>query len=244
MKILITNDDGIMAPALPLLIRWARTLGEVTCIAPKVEQSGKSQAIDFTRACEVKEVSIAPDITAYSMDSTPADCVRFGILGMRKTYDLVISGVNRGLNLGHDIVYSGTVGAIFEGARLEHKGIAFSTDPDSLELLSPWQLDRAWNFLQDHRLLDKSGLYNINFPSAARPPRGIRLTRQGGMYFSDGFQSLGNDMYIQVGAPVMEDDGDLTIDIDCIRAGYISVTPLTEKRTDWTAFNTLKGLAE
>ncbi len=244
MKILMTNDDGIMAPALPMLIRWARTLGEVTCIAPKVEQSGMSQAIDFTRACEVKEVSIAPDITALSMDSTPADCVRFGILGLHKTYDLVISGINRGLNLGHDIVYSGTVGAIFEGARLGHKGIAFSTDPDSLPRLSPWQLDRAWTFLQDHKLLQKSGLYNINFPSAACPARGICLTRQGGMYFSDGFQSLGNDMYIQVGAPVPETGDDLTVDIDAIRAGYISVTPLTETRTDWRAFDALKGLCE
>ncbi len=243
MKILITNDDGIMAPSLPELIRWARTLGDVTCIAPKVEQSGMSQAIDFTRPCEVKEVSLAPDITALSMDSTPADCVRFGILGLRKTYDLVISGINRGLNLGHDIVYSGTVGAIFEGARLEHKGIAFSTDPDSLPL-DPWQLDRAWAFVQDHSLFSKGNLYNINFPSSIHPLRGICITRQGGMFFSDGFQSLGNDMYIQVGAPVLDTDGDLSIDIDAVRAGYISVTPLTEKRTDWTAFNALRGLME
>ncbi len=244
MRILITNDDGVMAPALPTLVRWARTLGEVTCIAPKVEQSGRSQAIDFTRAVEVKEVSIAPDITAYSMDSTPADCVRFGILGLQKTYDLVLSGVNRGLNLGHDIVYSGTVGAIFEGARLGHKGIALSTDPDSLPALSPREFDRVWRFIQEHRLLSHSGLYNINFPSAVHAPRGISLTRQGGMYFSDGFESLGDCLYIQVGAPVSETGDDLTVDIDAIRKGYISVTPLTEKRTDWTAFHELKGLRE
>ncbi len=243
MKILITNDDGVMAPALPDLIRWARTLGEVTCIAPKVEQSGMSQAIDFTRPVEVKEVSIAPDITVYAMDSTPADCVRFGILGLHKRYDLVISGVNRGLNLGHDIVYSGTVGAIFEGARLGHKGIALSADPASMPI-SMWQLDRAWRFLEDRRLLSKSGLYNINFPLSERTTRGIRITRQGGMFFSDGFQSLGDDMYIQVGAPVIDTEGDLSIDIDAVRANYISVTPLTETRTDWTAFNALKGLCE
>ncbi len=243
MKILITNDDGVLAPALPALIRWARTLGEVTCIAPRVEQSGKSQAIDFTRPCEIKEISIAPDIKAYAMDSTPADCVRFGILGLHEQYDLVLSGINRGWNLGHDIVYSGTVGAIFEGARLGHKGIALSTDPDSLPP-DPRRLDRAWAFVQDHRLLETAGLYNINFPSAAQDLRGICITRQGGMFFSDGFQSLGNDLYIQVGAPVTETDGDLTVDIDAIRAGYISVTPLTAARTDWDAFHALRGLAE
>ncbi len=241
MNILITNDDGINAPALPHLIRWARRLGEVTCIAPKVEQSGKSQAIDFTRACEVKEVSLAPDITAYSMDSTPADCVRFGILGLHKTYDLVLSGINRGLNLGHDIVYSGTVGAIFEGSRLGHKGIALSTDPDSLPV-SDVLLDRAWDFICAHDLLSRGELYNINFPSHKQEPKGICITRQGGMFFSDGFKALGDDMYIQVGAPVTEDDGDLSIDIDAIHAGYISVSPLTATRTDWVAFENLRHI--
>ncbi len=243
MKILITNDDGVRAPALPDLIRWARTLGEVTCVAPKVEQSGKSQAIDFTRPCEVKEISLAPDITAYSMDSTPADCVRFAILGLHKTYDLILSGVNRGLNLGHDIVYSGTVGAIFEGARLGHKGIALSADPSSFPL-SPRQLDKAWRFVDEHQLLTRGDLYNINFPLSEQETRGIAVTRQGGMFFSDGFRSLGNDMYIQVGAPVTDTDGDLSVDIDAIRAGYISVTPLTAARTDWTVFHALNGMTE
>ncbi len=241
MRILITNDDGVNAPALPHLIRWARTLGEVTCVAPKVEQSGMSQAIDFTRAVEVKKVSIAPDITVYAMDSTPADCVRFAILGLHETYDLIISGINRGVNLGHDIVYSGTVGAIFEGARLGHKGIALSTDPNSLPVPAE-HLDRVFRFITEHELLAQGSLYNVNFPPATAEPKGILITRQGGMYFSDAFRALGNDMYIQYGAPVTEDDGDLTIDIDAIHAGYISVSPLTEKRTDWAVLERLKGL--
>ncbi len=241
MRILITNDDGALAPALPHLIRWARKWGEVTCVAPKVEQSGMSQAIDFTRAVEVKKVDIAPDITVYAMDSTPADCVRFAILGLHKTYDLILSGVNRGLNLGHDIVYSGTVGAIFEGARLGHKGIALSTDPASLPV-SEDLLDTVWSFIDKHGLLSQGHLYNINFPSSEKAPRGICITRQGGMFFSDGFKSLGDDRFIQVGAPVTEDAGDLSIDIDAIHAGYISVTPLTETRTDWGAFETLKNI--
>ncbi len=242
MKILITNDDGIQAPALPHLIRWARTLGDVTCVAPKIEQSGMSQAlINFIRPCEIREVPIAPDIAVWSMDATPADCVRFGVLGLHRDYDLVLSGINRGLNLGHDIAYSGTIGAIFEGARLGIKGIALSTDPDSLPI-SPVLLDRVWAFITEHNLLDRGDLYNINFPSAKESPRGISITRQGGMFFSDGFKALGNDRYIQVGAPITEDDGDLTVDIDAIHAGYISVTPLTEKRTDWTAFENLRSI--
>ncbi len=244
MNILITNDDGVMAPALPHLIRWAQKLGDVTCVAPKVEQSGMSQAlVNFIHPCEIKQIEIAPGLTAWSMDATPADCVRFGIMGLHKTYDLVISGINRGLNIGHDIVYSGTVGAIFEGARLGHRGLALSTDPDSLPV-SDELLDRVWQFICDHDLYSRGDLYNVNFPSAKAAPRGITLTRQGGMFYTDEFKSLGDDMYIQVGAPLEVHDGDLTVDIDAICQGYISVSPLTEKRTDWQAFEALKGLRE
>ena len=79
MRILITNDDSISAPILPGLIRWAKTKGDVTVVVPKVEQSGKSQAIQFDRPVEVKEVELTPDLRVYTMNSTPADCVRFGV---------------------------------------------------------------------------------------------------------------------------------------------------------------------
>ncbi len=244
MNILITNDDGVMAQALPHLIRWARKLGDVTCVAPKVEQSGMSQAlINFIRPCEIKEISIAPDITAWAMDATPGDCVRFGVLGLHRAYDLVISGINRGVNLGHDIAYSGTIGAILEGSRMGIPGIALSTDPASLPV-SDTLLDRVWDFITRHDLLSRGEVYNINLPPKDQAPKGIRITRQGGMYFSDEFKSLGNDQYIQVGAPVDTDDGDLSVDITAIRSGYISVSPLTATKTDHAAFERLKTIVE
>ncbi len=242
MKILITNDDGVLAPALPHLIRWARRLGEVTCVAPKVEQSGMSQAlVNFIRPCEIKKVELAPDITAWAMDATPADCVRFGVLGLEEDYDLVLSGINRGLNLGHDIAYSGTIGAICEGARMGVRGIALSTDPASLPTVTE-HLDAMWDFVCKHDLLARATLLNINFPSHEAPPRGFCITRQGGMYYSDAFERRGPDTYIQVGAPVIPAEFDLSVDIDAIHAGYVSVSPLTEKRTDWGALEALKAL--
>ena len=103
MRILIVNDDGMNAAALPSFIRWARKLGDVTCVVPKYEQSGKSQAIDFLHPVEITKVSIAEDIEVWAMDSTPADCVRFGVTGLHMSYDLILSGINRGYNLGDDI---------------------------------------------------------------------------------------------------------------------------------------------
>ena len=133
MRILIVNDDGMNAAILPDFIRWARKLGEVTCVVPKHEQSGKSQAIDFLHPVEIREVALAEDITVWAMDSTPADCVRFGTSGLHQTYDLILSGINRGYNLGDDIAYSGTVGAINEGGRLGIPAIALSCDVGAKE---------------------------------------------------------------------------------------------------------------
>ena len=161
MKILITNDDGIQSPALPLLAEWAKKLGDVTVAAPKVEQSGKSQAINFMDPVEITQVDLVEGVTAYSVDSSPADCVRFGVLGLNQTYDLIISGINRGYNLGDDIVYSGTCGAIFEGSRLGINGLALSTDPDNL-LEAPKALDVVWEYIQKNNLYDYNNLYNIN----------------------------------------------------------------------------------
>ena len=164
MKILITNDDGIMSPVLPLLAKWAQKLGDVTIAAPKVEQSGKSQAIHFTREIEITKAEIAPGLIGYAVDSTPADCVRFGVHGLKQKYDLILSGINRGYNLGDDIVYSGTCGAIFEGARMNINGLAVSADIDNL-MEAPNFLDMIWDYIQKNNLYEHNMLYNVNIPA-------------------------------------------------------------------------------
>ena len=133
MRILITNDDGVFAPGIKLLAEWARKIGEVTVVAPKNEQSGMSHAINFTKPIEIKKLELMEGVEAYSCDSTPADCVRYGIVGLKREYDLVLSGINRGVNLGVDVIYSGTVAAIFEAAYWKHNALAISTYPDTAE---------------------------------------------------------------------------------------------------------------
>lgn len=233
MRILITNDDGILSPVLPRLARWAQSLGEVTVIAPKVEQSGMSHAIDFTRPIEIKAVNIGEGIRAYSMDSTPADCVRYAVMGMKEHFDLVISGINRGFNLGADIVYSGTIGAIFEASRLGIRGIAFSTDPSTFDAAMD-RLADVWSFFESEKLLELGSIYNVNIPIA---DKGIRVTRQGGIYFTDDFVYLGDDMYEQVGAMADPHSDDLRLDNVALINGYISITPLTSEKTNLSVFD-------
>lgn len=238
MRILITNDDGASAAQLLPLIHWCQKLGEVTTVVPKFEQSGKSHSIELHKSFEVLQVELSPGYPIYTVDSSPADCVRYAVLGLKKEFDLVISGVNRGFNLGTDIMYSGTVGCCFEAVNLGLPAIALSTNPGNYGHATD-ELDRVWAFIQEHRLLEKHSVYNINIPAA---PKGIRITRQGGPFYSDEFLPEENNMFRPKGIMVYQTKNDLTIDADAVTAGYISIMPLTIDRAEMTIYHQLKEL--
>lgn len=239
MRILITNDDGVHAEGLPHLIRWCREhLGEVTVVVPKVEQSGKSHGIELHRPLEVKPIDISLGVTAYTVDSTPADCVRFALLGRREHFDLVISGVNKGLNIGRDIIYSGTVGAAFEAAALGAKAMAVSTEPESFSGAIA-HLDEVWDYICHRALFDRTDILNVNIPISVTG--GIRITRQGGPYYSDCFLPQGDDLYMPSGFSIYSDLGRAHLDTDAALHGTISITPLTIDRTDTRVFDELIG---
>lgn len=239
MRILITNDDGIESESLRLLAKWARKHGEVTIVAPKIEQSGKSQGIDIIHPFSVEEVYIDEGIRAYSVDSTPADCVRFAILGMHEKPDLVISGINRGYNLGRDIAYSGTVGAIFEAKGLGVKALALSTAHTSYDNAIA-HLDEIFYFVEGNKLFEYCDLWNINVPKDE--VKGINLTCQGGAYYLDEFIRMDDGKYYQKGIFVFENKNDMTLDTDSVMAGYISLTPLTLEKTDFAAYEKIKNV--
>jgi 5'-nucleotidase len=240
MKILITNDDGIFAPGIRALAAWATKLGDVTVVAPKHEQSAKSHGINIIGEFEVKEVDFMPGVRAYSVDSTPADCIRYGIVGLGEQYDLVLSGINRGVNVGRDIVYSGTVAAIFEANCFGAKAaIAMSTEFTSLERAVP-HLDEIWAYFEEHKLLERHDLYNVNIPE--HYTESIRITRQGGAYFSDEFVSTGENMVRQSGRMVWQDERNFDLDSDAVMHGYISITPMTVQRTDMKVYEALESL--
>ncbi len=235
MKILITNDDGIDALGLRLLAEWAKKLGEVTVVAPKRGQSAKSHAIEIVQAFEIKQVPYVEGVTAYSVDSTPADCVRFGIVGLHQTYDLVLSGINKGVNVGGDIVYSGTIGAVFEAAKLGIQAIAFSAFPDE-QVEAAKFLDTSYDYLMKNRLFAENNIYNINIPANAK---GVRMAYQGTTYYSDEFEKVEGEenMYRQVGELIPDlHPEDMDRDTVALHFGYITVTPLLETRTNMEVF--------
>ena len=238
MRILLTNDDSISASQLVPLARWCKKLGEVTIVVPKYEQSGKSHGIEMHKPFEAKQVQLAEDVTAWSVDSTPADCVRFAILGLHGEFDLCISGINRGLNVGADMMYSGTVSAACEAVGHGVRALALSTSPEYYDSAVS-QLDRVLEYFESNRLWEHNNIYNVNIPA---PSPEIKITRQGGPYYSDDFEAMGSDMYHARGKSVWVDRNDNTLDTDATLHGYITITPLTLDRTNKTVFEKLSSL--
>ena len=173
MRILISNDDGIYSPGIIALARIASRFGEVRIVAPDVEQSSMSHAITASRPLRYRRIRLG-DFEAYRVDGTPADCVALGTHHLH--VDLVLSGINLGLNLGNSCWHSGTLAAAKQAALLGVRGIAFSTsvsenkEPD-FGKLDPYVAKVIDMLLKE----DTMRLVNVNLPEK---PRGIRWTRQ------------------------------------------------------------------
>ena len=239
VNILLANDDGINSEGLRSLCNFASQIGDVTIVAPKREQSGKSHSIDIHNKFEVKKIEYKGAKRAFFVDSTPADCVRFAheILGH---FDMIFSGVNRGLNVGDDISYSGTCGAVFEGFFTRTPSVAFSVTPTSFTPFDK-NIETIWEFFLKHELLKKNLLWNVNIPEEVK---GIKITQQGGPYYQDYFKTDDGIMYYEVGHSVYTgSDEKLYYDTDAVlRDNYISITPLAGKKTESKVFETLKSL--
>ncbi|PYQ10913.1 MAG: 5'/3'-nucleotidase SurE [Acidobacteria bacterium] len=239
--ILVTNDDGIAAPGLQVLAQALAAVGKVTIIAPDREQSASSHALTLHRPLRVNRQRDG----VYSVDGTPTDCINLGILNLLAHRPrLVVSGINRGVNLGDDITYSGTVAAAFEGTLLGVPSFAISQqvngeDPDFFVaarfavLLARWILQVP---------LPAGTLLNVNVPQ--RKPHGTRLTRQGRRTYHQGVvertDPSGRQYYWLGGIPPEWDESPGS-DFAAIREGFVSLTPL---HLDLTHYPLLQDLQE
>jgi 5'-nucleotidase len=236
MRILVTNDDGRNASGLMPLVETLRRYGDVFVCVPKFEQSGKSHGIELRRAFECKKEILDNGVTLWTVDSTPADSVRFAVLGLNEKFDLVISGINKGLNMGSDMMYSGTVAGASEAVNLGIKAISVSTSPEYYDCAVN-DLPYVLNHIFGEGLLDIHNFYNVNIP---QNNKGFKFTHHGGPYFSDDFVHMGNDMYMPTAKCVFEPSTDKTVDCDAVLDGFISITPLTCNKTDFNILNKLK----
>ena len=236
MRILVTNDDGINSNGLEILVKFAQKFGDVICIAPKEEQSGKSHCIVIKEPFTVEKCDdIVDGVSTYVVDSTPADCVRIAKYFLLEEFDVVFSGINNGYNLGEDILYSGTVGAASEAILCGKKAIAFSTKRNCFNNIID-ELEKIYKIIEEKQLLEVHDFWNINI---CDNPLGVKYTSQGVTNFDAYYEQLENSYVLSKGGPDLSKDLNLDTDVNAIYHNYISISPLTVDRTN---YNILKKL--
>jgi 5'-nucleotidase len=232
VKILCSNDDGVFAAGLDVLVRAASQLGDVTVVAPDREQSATSHSLTMHRP--LRPVHL-PD-GRYQVDGTPTDCVMLAIEGlMPERPDWVLSGINHGMNMGEDVLYSGTVAAAMEGLVLGVPSIALSFAGGEMRSESE-QLERhlpaVADLLRELTSLDvpSTTLFNVNLPPVfGADVKGVKLTRLGRRQYTNSIRPMsdpwGRPLY-WIGAGSMSWTGGEDSDYRAVEDGYISVTPL------------------
>ncbi|MBN1823189.1 MAG: 5'/3'-nucleotidase SurE [Endomicrobiales bacterium] len=223
-RILITNDDGIYCPGLKPLITEIRKLGKVVTVVPDQERSGTSHSITLHKPIRLQKCGN----NIFTINGTPADCVRYGVISAGKgKIDLVISGVNSGPNMGHDVIYSGTVAGAREGAVYNIPSIAVSVAEASggnFRLAAAAARKIAQGVLAGG--FPENIYLNVNVPKKVD---GYRITKLGKRIYDDEIECRtdprGHKYYWLVGRFVtgIEEPG---TDLEAVKKGYVSITPL------------------
>ncbi len=232
MRILVTNDDGIFAEGLEHLANALGAIAEVVVVAPDREQSASSHSLTLNRPLRLKRVREH----WYAVDGTPTDCVNLGIQGLlkEKPPDLVVSGINFGLNVGGDVTYSGTVSAAFEASLHHLPGIAFSQEvQEGVSFSAAAELARDMVSALSEGVLSSDLLLNINIP--AGEPAGVKWTRLGKRTYRqtvvEKLDPKGRKYYWIAGTPEWEEE--IGTDYHALTEGFVSVTPLHLDLTDY-----------
>jgi 5'-nucleotidase len=241
VEILLTNDDGIYAPGLETLERQLQQLGNVTVVAPATEQSGVGHSITFLSPLICKEVYQGERRRGWAVEGSPADCVKIGIFEFcPRRPDLVVSGMNGGLNAGINVLYSGTVAAAIEGAFFGITSVAVS-----LEFDEHAQYERAAEIARRviEQILERKGteprLYNLNIPTAAiQNPTPVRVVPMSIIRYGEKFirrkDPKGRTYYWASPDPAPRPTQYET-DLSALEQGFVTLSPLQYDMTDRAA---------
>ena len=242
MNILITNDDGIHADGLLALKSAFDEIGKVYVVAPDRPRSACGHSITLHKPLRADRVRLRDGSIAYATNGTPSDCVSLAMLGVvEEQVDLVVSGINRGPNLGWDLTYSGTVSAAMEGAIMGVQSMAISVATYSNEVeyaVAAALAVQLGRILQSHRL-PESTLLNVNVPNLpTRQIKGIAVTKQGKRRYGGNIEKrtdpMGRDYY-WLGGDDPVDSLDEGTDVKAIADDWVSITPVHLDLTDYSA---------
>jgi 5'-nucleotidase len=247
--ILLTNDDGIYAPGLEAMEHKLRQVADVVTVAPATEQSGVAHTITFLRPLICKQVfdKTGQSHQRWAVEGSPADSVKIGVVELLpRRPDLVISGINGGLNAGINVLYSGTVAAAIEGAFFGIDSIAVSLEYDEHANFAR-AAELAWGVIEQ-LLAKKKGsetqLFNLNMPTAAMTrPLGVKVVPMGLARYGESYikrvDPKGRTYYWATNDPPPP-PGEVETDLTALRNGYVTVTPLQYEMTRWTALREME----
>ena len=243
MRFLLTNDDGIFSEGLKALHDALTPMGEVWVFAPDRERSAVSHSLTLDRPLRAEE--IRPRWCAVS--GTPTDCVNVGAMHFMKSFppDVVVSGINIGLNVGDDVTYSGTVSAAFEASILGLPGFAFSQEMgrDVDLTVSSSACARILAFFHDRGLVRPTGIYNVNIP-AGRFGRPV-FTRLGKRHYQESIVEKidpRGKKYYWIGGEPVPGRPDKGTDFEALHRSCISITPLHLDLTEYPVLQDLRAL--
>ncbi len=247
MRILLTNDDGILAPGLAAMHRQLTALGDVDVVAPDSAQSAAAHAITINAPLTAVRLHVHQEFHGWSISGRPADCVKLAVARLLDPKpDLVVSGINDGANVSIKVLYSGTVAAAAEGALLGIPAIAVSLERGP-ELDFDWAARIARGLIERavDGLLGPGQLLNVNIPNlASGKPRGVRVVGQSAQKMDEVYQRRdgpdGSAQYYLEGYFGKLDD-EVETDLKALKAGYVALTPL---HFDLTAREQLGRVAE
>jgi 5'-nucleotidase len=241
--IFVTNDDGVQAPGINLLIEGIRSLGEIVVIAPDGARSGMSSAITASQPICLNVVKKEDGLTLYSCSGTPVDCVKLGLNELldRKP-DLLLAGINHGSNAAICVVYSGTIGATIEGCICGIPSIGISLCDHSPEA-DFTQAVKYGKIVAEKVLkegLEKGVCFNLNVPKR-KEVKGLKVCSQTKGYWAKEFQvsqdPSGNTVYWLTGEFINEDPENEQSDEWALNHGYAALVPL---QIDFTAYHLLE----
>ncbi|MEW5790893.1 MAG: 5'/3'-nucleotidase SurE [Pseudomonadota bacterium] len=240
-RFLLSNDDGYLAPGLAVLAEALSSMGELVVVAPDRDRSGASNSLTLDRPLRCRR----GENGFFYVNGTPTDCVHLAVTGlMPEEPDMVISGINRGANLGDDVIYSGTVAAASEGRFLGLPAVAISlvgTNYTHYATAGRVALDLVSRILSNP--LPADTILNVNVPDLPYAElRGFEVTRLGRRHKSEpviqSSDPRGEPVY-WIGPAGREADAGLGTDFDAVRRGYVSITPLNLDMTRYVFLDTL-----
>jgi len=240
--ILVTNDDGVHSSGIMALHMAMKKLGDVYIVAPDRERSAAGHSLTLHRPLKAEEIREH----VFSVNGTPTDCVTLGINKLLpQRPDLVVSGINKGANLGDDITYSGTVSAAIEGTIFGIPSIAFSLIADRHYHYdtATYFATRIASYVLEHSLPFDT-LLNVNFPNVPRQDiSGIKITRQGKRIYENSIQETfnpwGEKYYWIGGGRTFWEHGD-EADMEAVQQNFVSITPIHLDLTNHSALSFLR----